>query len=110
MSVTLRISKFGQFLSSRPEGREAALAALAYYDGLRNSPVVELDFAGVLVLTPSWLSEFMQTLLAHGILGITSRPCENASVRKSVEAVRIDLRETTAHRRNGRRARKVVKK
>ncbi len=57
------ISKFGTSLLSRPAGREAVLALEAnVLRGLKADEKIELDFHGVLVLTPSWTDEFVRLL------------------------------------------------
>ncbi len=56
--MRIEIKKFGEFLTSRPAGREAYLALSAYLTrGLKVDEIVEIDFAGVKVLTPSWADE-----------------------------------------------------
>lgn len=60
--MKLNMKKFGNVLISRPAGREAALAALAYSIPKKGIETVELDFTNVDVLTPSWMDEFLQTL------------------------------------------------
>src|SRR4051812_48568792 len=82
--VTIEIKRFGQILTSRPEGREAALILLA--SELRQRPEsVELNFEEVLVLTPSWLGEFVNTLNNAEIKQIRYSHSENGSVTSSVE-------------------------
>jgi hypothetical protein len=63
--MKLSMEKFGNLLFSRPAGREAALAALAYSIPKEGTEKIELDFTNVDVLTPSWTDEFLQTLDAH---------------------------------------------
>lgn len=63
--MILEMKKFGDFLISRPAGREAFLAASAYI--LPNSTEtsledIHLDFNGVIVVAPSWLDEFLAGL------------------------------------------------
>ncbi|MCL1973086.1 MAG: STAS-like domain-containing protein [Endomicrobia bacterium] len=55
--MRIQISKFGNLLVSRPEGKEAFLAAKAYTLKAGEAEFV-LDFSGVDVLTPSWADEF----------------------------------------------------
>ena len=56
--MEIKLAKFGEMLVSRPAGREAYLSAKAYL--LKGDlPIVEIAFDGVKVLTPSWLSEFL---------------------------------------------------
>ena len=57
------MKNFGEFLSSRPAGKEAYLASQAYIfpTDIKDS-TMELDFEGVKVLTPSWADEFVTPL------------------------------------------------
>ena len=56
----LDVSKFGDVLVSRPAGKDAFLMAKAYiFNNLNDSDKLELDFANVKVLTPSWADEFI---------------------------------------------------
>ena len=59
--MKIKIGDFGENLVSRPEGREAFLAARAYIIEKEDKEFV-LDFAGVDVLTPSWIDEFVSNL------------------------------------------------
>lgn len=84
--MTIQIKRFGEILTSRPEGREAALILLA--NDLRNPPSsLDLDFEGVLVMTPSWLGEFLLTLEGSSIKGFHFLHTENASVKSSIEII-----------------------
>ncbi|MDR2818293.1 MAG: STAS-like domain-containing protein [Endomicrobium sp.] len=56
--MKIKISKFGNLLVSRPEGKEAFLAAKAYTLKHGETEFV-LDFSDVDVLTPSWADEFI---------------------------------------------------
>ncbi len=93
----LKIAKYGQFLSSRPEGREAALAAWAYHENLKKSSTVKFDFTGIIVMTPSWLSEFVNTLRDCGIKKIEYLTEQNLSVRRSIQAVLADDQNHKVH-------------
>ncbi len=56
--MEIKLVKFGEMLVSRPSGREAYMSAKAYL--LKGDiSAVEIAFDGVKVLTPSWLSEFL---------------------------------------------------
>lgn len=59
--MTLELVKFGEMLVSRPSGREAYLSAKAYLFK-DQPPEIIINFAGVKVLTPSWLDEFLTLL------------------------------------------------
>ncbi|MDR1695095.1 MAG: STAS-like domain-containing protein [Endomicrobium sp.] len=69
--MRIQISKFGNLLVSRPEGKEAFLAAKAYTLKAGESEFI-LDFAGVDVLTPSWADEF---------IGGIKREFQNTSIK-----------------------------
>lgn len=49
-------------LVSRPAGKEAHLAFLPTLRECKNNEIVEVDFGGVEVLTPSWADEFLTPL------------------------------------------------
>jgi len=89
--MILKLSKFGEFLTSRPAGREAALSCLAYEQGLRTSEKVSLDFSGILVMTPSWLSEFVQTLKEKKIKSVLFLSSENPTVVSSIEMIQSEI-------------------
>ncbi|MBI4425101.1 MAG: STAS-like domain-containing protein [Elusimicrobia bacterium] len=79
--------QYGNILTSRPAGREAALTMLAY-----NKPVageaVELDFEGVLSVGPSWLDEVLTALRKeHGTDRVVCLPTDNPSVVASLRVV-----------------------
>ncbi|KKS47888.1 hypothetical protein A3J20_03500 [Candidatus Gottesmanbacteria bacterium RIFCSPLOWO2_02_FULL_42_29] len=59
--MTIKLSKFGEMLISRPAGREAYFSAKAYLLG-KNPGMVEFDFDKIKVLTPSWIDEFIALL------------------------------------------------
>ncbi len=88
--MKIELKKFGIILVSRPEGREAALAIKAYSKPISSTEVIELDFSGVDVLTPSWLDEFVQTLKQGFSLSshkIKYLPCHNPSVIESIKVL-----------------------
>ncbi len=87
--MQLKIKKFGNMLISRPEGRDAALVILnQFIKNLNNDEIVELDFEGVLVLTPSWLDEVVQAILTKTTKEkIKYLNTSNSSVAASVEMV-----------------------
>jgi hypothetical protein len=89
--MTLKIKKYGEFLTSRPAGREAALTSLAYDIELKNTISLCIDFEGVVVMTPSWLSEFIQTLKEKGLTTITFSPSSNPTVTSSIEIIDSEI-------------------
>lgn len=86
--MRIAVSRFGKVLISRPAGREASLAARAYVLPRERAGVIELDFSGVGVLTPSWADEFIRGLqqeLGHNNVKVLTEG--NASVRLALKAV-----------------------
>lgn len=74
----IHLKKFGNVLVSRPSGREAYNAIVPTLDP---ATPVQIDFAGVLTVAPSWFDEFL-TLLAEYMRGrVELLPTDNASVR-----------------------------
>jgi hypothetical protein len=83
--VKIAIKKFGEILTSRPEGREAYLAARAYMRPATSDEPIELDFEGVKVLTPSWADEFISGLRSEYGHRIACLPSTNPSVTLSLQ-------------------------
>lgn len=90
--MNLSLKKFGEILTSRPEGREAALTCLAYEADIKKASTVSLDFEGIAVMTPSWLSEFVQTLKEKGVAQIEFLPSENPTVTSSIEFIALEIK------------------
>ncbi len=84
--MIIDIARFGEVLSSRPQGREAALVTLAYVIQ-KNETLIQIDFQDVLVMTPSWLSEFVQTLNEKGTFKVEFLKSDNPSVNSSIEFI-----------------------
>ncbi len=74
---TIYIKKFGTVLVSRPAGVEAFQAIRPTLDA--DQPV-QLDFDGVLTVTPSWFDEFLTQLAAYMRGQVDLMPTDNASV------------------------------
>lgn len=89
--MNLKLKKFGEILTSRPEGREAALSVLAYEPKLKNATSVSLDFEGIAVMTPSWLSEFVQTLREKGVSQVAFLPSDNPTVTSSIGFIELEI-------------------
>lgn len=86
--MRIEIKKFGVILTSRPAGREAALATKAYIS-LKSDEKIELDFAGVLSVGPSWLDEFLSLLQKeYGRERVICLPTDNPSVNSSLAVIR----------------------
>lgn len=86
--MKLELKKFGLILTSRPAGKEAALAMKAY-----NKPapgeIIELDFSGVISVGPSWLDEVLSFLInEYGETRVICLPSDNASVNESLQIIK----------------------
>jgi hypothetical protein len=85
--MKIQISKFGNLLVSRPDGREAFLAARAYIINKGEKEFV-LDFDGIDVLTPSWIDEFVYNLKKEfSQATISYENTDNPSVFESLQWV-----------------------
>ena len=75
---TIQLKKFGNVLISRPAGLEA-------FNGIRPQlnpgTLIQIDFAEVLTVTPSWLDEFLTRLSDFNQGKVELLPTDNASVR-----------------------------
>ncbi len=86
--MRIDISKFGNSLVSRSSGREAALALQAnVLRDITSSEFIELDFSGVLVLTPSWADEFLAFLRQRYGQQIRILPSQNSTVQLTLETI-----------------------
>ena len=86
--MKIEIKKFGEVLISRPAGREAYLAASAYLlKDIDKNELIEIDFSGVKVLTPSWADEVV-TKIAEEFKDIKLLNTENSSVQATLKTLR----------------------
>ncbi len=85
--MRLELKKFGTNLSSRPAGKEAYLVARAYSFPQNKEEVIEVDFSGVDVLTPSWADEFITPLMRERPGKAILLPSTNASVKAALEII-----------------------
>ncbi len=82
--MKIKLAKFGEILTSREAGREAALAIKAYQKPSQGERI-ELDFDGVLAVGPSWLGEVLTALQAqYGKARVVCLPSDNLSVIESL--------------------------
>lgn len=85
--MKIEIKKFGNILTSRPSGREAALAIKSYISP-NSEEKIELDFSGVLSVGPSWLDEVLSFLRhEYGRERVICLPSDNASVNQSLKVI-----------------------
>ena len=61
--MKLQLEKFGKTLISRELGAEAFKALQPTLRELSENEQLEIDFSGVLTLSPSWADEFLSPLL-----------------------------------------------
>ncbi|MEK7765172.1 MAG: STAS-like domain-containing protein [bacterium] len=85
--MRIPLKQYGNILTSRPAGREAALAMKA-----RLSPAagekIELDFEGVISVGPSWLDEVLRALRGdYGRDRVICLPTKNLSVIESLRVI-----------------------
>ncbi|MBQ5780890.1 MAG: STAS-like domain-containing protein [Spirochaetaceae bacterium] len=86
--MNLEINKFGEVLMSRPAGKEAFSMAKAYiFPMLQPDEKIELDFAGVKVLAPSWADEFITGIKNSFSNEIKFLNTDNESVEASLNTV-----------------------
>ena len=62
--MKIELSKFGTTLISRELGSEAFKAFQPTLRKLSDSEDLEIDFSGILTLSPSWADEFLTPLLS----------------------------------------------
>ena len=60
--MIIQVKKFGTTLVSRPSGKEAWLAFQPVLSEVSENEEISVDFADVVVLTPSWADEFLTPL------------------------------------------------
>jgi hypothetical protein len=81
--MRIELGKFGEVLTSRPAGKEAFAAIRPTLDP--NVSVVEVDFSGIVSLSPSWADEFFAAL--KGMYGSKMKylPTDNQSVIETLQ-------------------------
>lgn len=83
--MKLQLEKFGKTLISRELGREAFNAFQPTLRDLPKNEVLEIDFSGVLTLSPSWADEFLSPLLNQLDDRLIILPSDNLSVRATLK-------------------------
>ena len=82
--MKLQLEKFGKTLLSRELGSEAFKALQPTLRELPKDEELEIDFSGVLTLSPSWADEFLSPLL-HQLEGrLILLPSDNLSVHATL--------------------------
>ncbi len=83
--MKLQLEKFGQTLISRELGSEAFKALAPTLRELPKDEELEIDFSGVLTLSPSWADEFLSPLLNQLNEKLVLLPSGNLSVRATLK-------------------------
>lgn len=83
--MKLKLEKFGTTLISRELGSEAFKAFQTTLRDLPQEEDLEIDFSGVLTLSPSWTDEFLSPLLAQLGDRLVLMPSDNLSVQATLK-------------------------
>lgn len=83
--MRLQLEKFGKTLISRELGSEAFKAFQPTLRDLAKDEELEIDFAGILTLSPSWADEFLSPLLNQMDDKLILLPSENLSVHATLK-------------------------
>ena len=94
--MIIAVSKFGEILVSRPAGREHALIMRSSFRPATKGEPVELDFAGVRVVAPSWLDEVLTLLRQEYGDRVRCMPSTNASLLQSLKTLEAHPTEPEA--------------
>lgn len=82
--MKLQLEKFGTTLISRELGSEALKAFQSTLRELSKDEELEIDFSGVLTLSPSWADEFLSPLLNQLGKRLVLLPSDNLSVNATI--------------------------
>lgn len=83
--MKLQLEKFGKTLISRELGSEAFKAFQTTLRELPPNEQLEIDFSGVLTLSPSWADEFLSPLLNQLNERLVLLPSDNLSVQATLK-------------------------
>lgn len=78
--MIIQLKKFGTTLVSRPSGKEAWLAFQPVLNETSTDEEIIVDFADVVVLTPSWADEFLTPLRLRYTRRVKLQHTNNPSV------------------------------
>jgi len=82
--MKLQLEKFGKTLISRELGSEALKAFQTTLREISADEELEVDFSGVLTLSPSWADEFLSPLLNKLDDKLILLPSDNLSVHATL--------------------------
>lgn len=83
--MRVQLEKFGTTLLSRELGSEAFKAFQPTLRALAHDENMEIDFSGVLTLSPSWADEFLSPLLVQLGDRLLLFPSDNLSVHATLK-------------------------
>lgn len=83
--MIIYIKKFGQTLSSRPDGREAVLAFQPTLKEIKTDEEVVLDFEGVSVMGPGWADEFVTHIIKNYGERVTMKNFDNPGIKITLD-------------------------
>ena len=83
--MKLQLVKFGETLISRELGSEALKAFQPTLRELPKNEELEIDFSGVLTLSPSWADEFLTPLLNQVGDRLVLLSSDNLSVQATIK-------------------------
>ena len=83
--MIIELQKFGLVLTSREAGREAYAAYLPTLRQIPEGEPVEIEFAGIGAISPSWADEFLTPLLKTYGARLLLRPTTNSSVAPTIQ-------------------------
>lgn len=86
--MRISLKKFGTTLTSRQAGSEAWKALQQQLQNMTLDETLEIDFDGVLTLSPSWADEFVTPLLQQYKERIVLLPSDNLSVQATMRLLR----------------------
>lgn len=90
---TISLRKFGTVLVSRPAGLESFNAIRPT---LNADDSIQIDFDGVLTVTPSWFDEFLTSLAEYAKSDVILLPTNNASVLAALPVLTIGRQDKAA--------------
>ena len=83
--MKLQLEKFGKTLISRELGGEAFKAFQSTLRELSRNEELEIDFSGILTLSPSWADEFLSPLFNQLGDRLILLPSDNLSVQATLK-------------------------
>src|SRR3989344_2936968 len=86
--MKLQLEKFGKTLISRELGSEALKAFQPTLREFSKDEELEIDFSGVLTLSPSWADEFLSPLFSQLDDKLILLPSDNLSVHATLKILK----------------------